>query len=220
MSSVQFGNPIAFLGVPQVFSGSLNGPGVSNAGPFSIPNNTRTVFISLPQNVVLINNLYVVGATGYIYRFGGVPYLTNLLVLQISGAVESSIYIQIGFTGPGNIPINVYTDNVVTLESSLYNGISKAATSTLANAGTTTVLNGPARLLALSVRSAVSTVFAGLYVNGDEIISAQATTSQISSSLSLPPNFILDKGSAVQLLQVGAGAGAGASTGSVQYAYP
>ena len=206
VSSVQFGNPIAFLGVPQVFSGSLNGPGVHNAGPFSIPNNTRTVFISLPQNVVLINNLYVVGATGYIYRFGGVPYLTNLLVLQISGAVESSIYIQIGFTGPGNIPINVYTDNVVTLESSLY--IGKVQGKQLIGVGT--LINGPVRILGLQATTGPTSSYSIALPLGGVL----RADNDKNSAMTMPPNTLLATG---ESLVTG---GSATGVAYVTYAYP
>ena len=209
-----------------LFSTASVASGAANTVP--LPPTTRTVVVSAtwlsgvnagPPQII------VEGATSEIQYHYDNAYLTSsfvgstlwVAVVPITSTIDTSLTITVTGTVGENFGLSVYGDTAQYPESVLYNGRASASKATRATAGTTVLLNGPARLLTAEVRSTSPIVNAFILWDGAEILHANANaTSQISSTLTFPPNTLLSPGSTIALLTVGADAG----VGTVVSAYP
>ena len=209
-----------------LFPTALVASGAANT--VALPPTTRTVVVSatlLSGVFTLAPQIIVQGATSGIQYHINNAYLTSSLpgsqlwvaVVPITSTIDTSVTITVTGGVGANFGLSVYGDTAQYPESVLYNGRAGAFTYTRAVAGTTTILNGPARLLTVEVRSATNSVNAFILWDGAEILHANANaTSQISSTLAFPPNTLLSAGSTLALNTFGAGVAAG----TVVSAYP
>ena len=190
-----------------------------------VPASVRTMVVQISSTSNVVTNLNVsnVGPPSFEY-YNQAPYLleglapfTYVVVIPISPVGTTNGFTFIVTTAAGIPTVSVFGDTSIYTESIYYNGVVLAASIGLVTAGTTTVIEGPCRLLTANVRSSTSTANAYLLIDGTEILNSNGAASQtVSNSLTFPPNTILPSGSRLQLLQVGAGF----SEGSVTYCYP
>ena len=209
-----------------LFSTASVASGAANTVP--LPPTTRTVVVSatlLSDAFTLAPQIIVEGATsGFQYHINN-AYLRSSLpgselwvaVVPITSTIDTSLTITVNDTVGENFGLSVYGDTAQYPESVLYNGRAGASAALRTVGGTTTLLNGPARILTAQVRSTTAAVNAFILWDGVEILHANANaTSQISSTLAFPPNTLLSSGSTLALNT----AGVGAATGTVVSAYP
>jgi hypothetical protein len=215
--TVQLGQGSPILG-PAAFTAS--GGLISLA--VSPPSTTRTLLI-LMANIgggdPPVTGLSVTGqqTTNAYYSQGvylatGQPVGGNRVyfaVVPIAPAIDSSYSIAIATAG-GGYTVTVIGDTAFYDESVFYNGVIRSTGASLAAAGSTNMLGGPARLLTLSLSA---TTAANIGISGSSALGLVAAG---SVAVSFPPNTILQVNNTLILTQ----SGAGASLGLVTYAYP
>ena len=185
---------------------------------------TLVVNVGIVAGVVSAPTLTIVGQTTGIQYYGAPMYVVSgsFVSVLFSAVVPilSSLDLAVSVTitpGAFTYTLTVNGDTAQYSESVLYNGQGRSTMAARAVSGTTVLLNGPARLLTVEVRSTTALVNAFIFWDGVEILHANANaTSQISSTLTFPPNTLLSSGSTIALST----AGVGAATGTVVSAYP
>ena len=186
---------------------------------------TRTLIVNVAfiAGTVSVPTLTIVGQTTGIQYYGAPMYVVSgfgsplfSAVVPILSTLDSAVSVTIT-PGAFTYTLTVNGDTAQYSESVLYNGQGRSTMAARAVSGTTVLLNGPARLLTVEVRSTTALVNAFIFWDGVEILHANANaTSQISSTLAFPPNTLLSSGSTIALST----AGVGAATGTVVSAYP
>ena len=185
---------------------------------------TLVVNVGIVAGVVSAPTLTIVGQTTGIQYYGAPMYVVSgsfvsvlfSAVVPILSTLDSAVSVKI-VPGAFTYTLTVNGDTAQYSESVLYNGQGKSLSATRAVAGTTVLLNGPARLLTVEVRSAAAAVNAFILWDGNEILHANADAGhQISSTLTFPPNTLLSNGSSLALNTFGAGV----ASGTVVSAYP
>jgi hypothetical protein len=219
--SVQFSAGTSLLSVAAAVSGT--------AYSFQVPVTVRTLNLliipkdatNLPTNVFVGN--FTGAPAGVPVFYNEIPYLfqhdplASVVVVPIapfflSNLATTAAEIIVTGTSVGGYSVQVFGDTAQYPESIFYNGVPTTATQVLAAGGSVTVLNGPARLLALDV-TASGGASVSLQVAGNGLLNAPSGG---YSPLTLPPNTLLAKGQSVVLIQ----SGAGATLGAALYAYP
>ena len=195
--------------------------------PVPVPPTVRTLIVTTASapGALGLQSLTAVGLVTQQQLYAGPPYLpgevgtapTSIFVIPIITPIDTGVGLFFSFFAGGwQGTIEVAGDTAQYPESVLYNGQAGAAVAARTVAGTTTILNGPARILTAEVHSAAA-VNAVIVWDGAEILHANATAAQqISSTLTFPPNTLLSHGSSISLTTFGAGA----ATGTIVSAYP
>jgi hypothetical protein len=213
---------------------SFNGTQTING--IAIPPTTRTMIFRILPSVGRVGTVTVTGATtGFVY-YNQVPYLTGptlggiaLCVVNVNGLIDPTVNLSILPNVSAAFPwsLEVWADTLLWPESDLYSGILQSVSITAAGSGT--LLNGPFRLLAISIDCTNgSTGLLNFTWNSTGQILRVDTPAGASGNLSksYPPNTIVpwalpgNLGAACELQCTIVAPGGTFAGISVDYAYP
>ena len=181
------------------------------------PNSVRTLLVSL-MGTAAVTTLNITGNQSGISYYFRAPYINELgtdtyfVVVPIAGAIDDTFTVTV--TTATSCTVEVIGDTALYQESIFYNGFAAGAGAARLAAGTSTVLNGPARLLTAQVET-LGAFSANLLINGNQILRVDGLAGQNGfDAVAFPPNTILSAGQAMTVTTSGLGGA------SCTYAYP
>ena len=205
-----------------IASGSVASSGIGNQASFAIPVGptvrTLTIVVTGTGTATLSGQFAVYGSTSAL-EYRTVPYLQGsnsppheyIDVVEIVAGLDSSIQVDTFWSAGTTVTYQVFADSIEVDERQFYTGVPIVIAESSNTPGTTTIVTGPRRILAVTLTP--GTNVAQINWGGDGLIVAPAAT----IVLPLPANTLLEAGQTIDLLVV---SGTAFSTGSVLSAYP